>query len=355
MSARFFAPFRHQEIAQGEEFERRARFSRAALAGVRPSDAERTIAAAFERLAPMGEVSSLLDTVRGIVASALCELTLGDAGDAAMTRAFVRDLDDGIKLRARRNVALRRAFAASLRPLLASPGEWREGTLLGAAREEGLALPIGERIDHVAAVFLGTGSIQIADVVTHAALLHAHGLGGPVQSKSAEWLVVESIRRYPVNASVTRVARSDAEVDGLHIPRGTAIHYVPPVLGEASNAPGSTALDAGTDARLGFGAGVRACPARRLSLVVANVLVARLLARGVSVEPGYEHRRSLAASIRARFGPGPRPRTTPLRTRLAEGVAYGIRCAATYPPALFDALRSARTASDGPSPARASW
>jgi hypothetical protein len=186
-------------------------------------------------------------------------------------------------------------------------------------------------------------------------LLHAHGLGGQARAKSAEWLVVEAIRRYPVNASVTRVARSDAEVDGRRFPRGTAIHYVPPVLGEAADALGDTRLEAGTDPRLGFGAGVRACPARRLSLVVATALVARFLARGVSVEPGYEHRRSLAASVRVRLGPGPRPRTTPLRTRLAEGVAYGIRCAATYPPALLDALRSSRAASDGPSPPRVSW
>ncbi len=347
MSARFFAPFRHQEIACGEQFERRARFSRAAMAGVPTTDAAQTAHAAFDRLASQGEVSSLLDTVRGIVASALCELTLGEAGDAALARAFVRDLDDGIKLRARRDFALRRAFARSIRPALAHPDQWREGTLLGAAREEGSALSIDERVDHVASVFLGTGSIQIADVVTHAVVLEAHGFGGELREKSAEWLVSEAIRRFPVNASVTRVARDDAEVDGRRFPRGTGIHYVPPAIGERSDASGSARPDSGTDARLGFGVGARACPARRFSLAVATALVARFLELGVSIEPGYQHRRSLAATIRARLGLGPRPRPTPLRTRLAEGVAYGIRCAATYPPALLDALRSTRSAADG--------
>lgn len=330
LSQRFFAPFIHQEVVVGARFEARARWSRAALANL-PLD--RAVAAAHaacdSELGP-GVTDSLLDSVRSAVARASCDLALGDVGDPALVARAVADIDRGIKMIGRPSMPLRRELGAMLELHLAHPEKWTGTTYLSVAKEEASALPLQERVDHMAAVFLSTGTIQVSDVVTHALIAlaqHPEAAGA-----SDEAVVAETIRGFPVNSSITRQASEAVTVAGRRYEPGDPVTMVPDRHARGSGFDPSRAPVAGSWA---FGTGPRACPARRAALALAVAFLGRYRALGVTIEPDYPHKRSLALAVRARIGPGAEPARTSRSARLAGLARYAATSIESYPAAFL--------------------
>ena len=87
-----------------------------------------------------------------------------------------------------------------------------------------------------------------------------------------------------------------------------------------------------------FGAGPRACPARKLSLTLAAAVLAGYRALGVQIEPGYVHRRSLALDVRVMVGPGGAPPPTSSAKRLGAWARYATVTAESYPRAFLRGL-----------------
>jgi cytochrome P450 len=325
LSRHFFHPFVHQEVAEGAAFVRRAALSRAAttIEDHVLLDAARL---AGERLV-VGEVEDLLAEVRATATRAMVRLVFGDDALEVPTLRAVADFDDAIKMRRRSNSSSRRDLARVLEGVMRDPARWLPDTMLGVASEALQACPLVERVDHVASVFLGTGTIQISDVVTHGLIALAQT---PLARSFSEAAVVrETIRRYPVNASLTRRREGSAWK--------TAVSVVPSRV----NRHGWRAPDSFDPGRFesstpgycfGFGHGPRACPARRMALLLSAAILSSYRALGVGIEPGYRHRRSLAIPVRASLG-GPPPRSVP-RERVRDWARYLGRCLATYPTAL---------------------
>ncbi len=333
LSQRFFAPFSHQEVLRGDAFEARARWSRAALAGVGVDRVRAAGQAAAAREVQPGEIESLLDHVRRTVSRATVDLVVGGDGIVDVVDAAVSDIDRGIKMIARANDERRHALSLSLEPIVAQPDAWPDDTYLGASREEARSFSVAERVDHVAAVFFATGVIQVSDVVTHALIALAQS---PERcDASDEAVVAEVIRLYPVNSSITRRPGIDVAVGGRLYRRGEPITVVPARLERTA------AFDPGREQgppAWSFGVGPRACPARRVATTLAATVLGGYRRAGVQIEPGYRHQRSLAASIRARIGPGDAPATT---ARLRRALAFGrfaAVCAESYPAAFLRGL-----------------
>jgi cytochrome P450 len=336
LSRQFFAPFVHQEVVQGARFEARAAWSRAALGGMPPEVVALAADRAFERHARAGLFPSLLEEVRRVVASATALLALGDdAHFESLAIAAVADFDRGIKMIAAPDRALRGRLASALRARLADPGAWQGTSYLTVAREAALALPLGERVDHLAGVLLGTGAIQVSDVVTHALIALDQHPAARAHSSSA--LLRETLRLYPVNASLTRLVKSDVAIAGRRYRRGEAVTVVP----LAVNRLAGRSFDAGRSEdtyAFAFGVGPRACPARRVALTLAEALLDRYRALGLRIEPRYRHRRSLARPARARLGDGAAPAPSSLWVQAQSWARYGARCAASYPRAFVAAI-----------------
>jgi cytochrome P450 len=330
LSNRFFAPFAHQEVVTGPRFEARARFSRAALAGVPLDRVEQAARAACDAAVVPGVAESLLDAVRGTVARATCDLVLGEGGDWDLVARAVADIDRGIKMVGRASMPLRRELARMLERRLADPDGWNGVTYLTAAREEGRALSLEERVDHVASVFLATGTIQVSDVVTHALIALAQHPAAAAATDEA--VVHETIRAYPVNSSITRVASYAAAIAGLGFQRGEPVTVVPERLAAGSGFDPFRTDGAGHWA---FGAGPRACPARRVALTLAATILGRYRAAGVRIEPAYEHKRSLALPVRATIGDGPDPAPTGRLARLGGFARYVATSIESYPAAFL--------------------
>lgn len=324
----FFAPFEHQEVVTGERFAARARLSRAALA-LPPARVAAAVDRAFTLRARDGCFDSLIAEVRRVVTCATILLTFGEAaigpgGLEPIALAAVEDFDRAVKLIAPGDLRVRRRLADALRPRLADPRTFAADTTLGLGRAEAAALSLEERVDHVASVFLGTGIIQLTDVVTHALVALAQH---PSPADEAA-VVAEILRAFPVNSSITRLAAEAAVVAGRRFARGEAITVVPARLDDRPFDPDGGEVDA-----FRFGTGPRACPARRLSLAATERLLGRYRARGVAVEPGYRHRRSLAVPVRARVGPGAPPARRAAFARAGTWLRYGATAAITYPRA----------------------
>jgi hypothetical protein len=225
LSARFFAPFCHQEVTRGARFETRARWSRAIFAAVGLERVRDAAIRAFDAHAPTGESESLLDSVRACVARATTELTFGDLSLEPLVQRAVRDIDRSIKMIGRADLTVRRALRDALEPVLDCTDAWPEATSLGAARAEARCLPLSERVDHVGAVLLATGVIQVSDTVTHALIALAQHPAAAAASDDA--LVAEVVRAFPVNASITRAAGVDVTIEGARFQRGEAVTIVP--------------------------------------------------------------------------------------------------------------------------------
>jgi hypothetical protein len=332
LSARFFAPFCHQEVTRGARFETRARWSRAIFAAVGLERVRDAAIRAFDAHAPTGESESLLDSVRACVARATTELTFGDLSLEPLVQRAVRDIDRSIKMIGRADLTVRRALRDALEPVLDCTDAWPEATSLGAARAEARCLPLSERVDHVGAVLLATGVIQVSDTVTHALIALAQHPAAAAASDDA--LVAEVVRAFPVNASITRAAGVDVTIEGARFQRGEAVTIVPRRRARALGFDPSRAA-AGS---WSFGAGARACPARRVAATLAATLLGRYRALGVQVEPGYRHERSLALAVRASFGDSPAPARTPPARRAVERARYLAICAESYPRAFLAGL-----------------
>ena len=344
LSRHFFAPFRHQEVAEGEAFERRAAMSRAAL-----SLDEDVIVAHGERAVSRigaGEVDDLLDEVRRTVTRAMVLVTLGDLELETVVLAAVTDFDRAIKMVGTPDMPTRYALADRLRSRLSERAP--EGTALGALQQASPDAELDEQVDHVAAVLLGTGIIQITDVVTHALI----ALSQHPRARRADDAAVlaETIRRYPVNASLTRRARSEVTVGSVRLRAGQALTVVPMMMNRrgwsSPNRFDPARHERERGACFGFGHGPRACPARRLAMTLTSAVFGAYRAIGVTVERGYRHRRSLAMSPRARLGAGgcePRSRTDVARRWLR----YLRVCAVTYPRVAAQELSQA---AQGPPP-----
>jgi cytochrome P450 len=332
LSRYFFSPFLHQEVVEGERFERRARWSRAAMtlseARVRAVAAE-----AAAELQP-GVVDDLLGEVRRTVTRATVRLTFGEDALEPIVLAAVADFDRVIKMMGRPDRRQRERLRRALTERLSSRRPAPTGTTL-AAMTRGEPMDEGsldDRVDHVACVLLGTGIIQVTDVVTHALVaLDQHPRAGGCSDVD---VVRETIRLYPVNASLTRRAVADVVIDDVRLRVGQALTVVP----ERFNRLGWSKPDRFDPTRFrreqgecfGFGHGPRACPARRFATALAETLLASYRSIGVRVEPGYRHRRSLAIPPRAVIGAGPRPRSSATRSA-AAWLRYLATCAATYP------------------------
>ncbi len=333
----FFAPFVHQEALSGPRFVRRSAWSRAALGGLPEAHVAAVGKAACERELRSGLVPSLLAAVRRPVVRATVGLTLGTDALFDVALEAVVDIDGGIKLTGRRHLELREELGRALSEVLRDPACWKGPSLLTEARAQALELSVEERVHHVASVFLATGSIQVSDVVTHALVLLAQEPSKFSLFTDCE-LVWEAIRRYPVNASVTRVASAPVVVRGRSFREGEAIHYVPSVeLSSVDPAIGDDRSSNGWS----FGVGPRACPARRFALALASEVLGAFRALGVQLEPGYEHRRSLARPVRARLGPGPVPSAPPRASRIVDRASYLLNAAETYPRAFVHAAARA--------------
>jgi len=329
LSGSFFAPFVHQEMVNGARFEARSRWSRAALANLPLDHVRESAARASDSEIRSGTFDSLLDEVRRTVAHATLLIALGKRELVEITQAAVADIDRSIKMVGRRSMPLRTALAAALARELAAPEAWAEKSYLGVSRSEALALPLRERVDHMASVFLGTGTIQVSDTVTHALIALAQHPGAAAAGDEA--VVLETLRRFPVNASITRQATGDVSVLGQQFRAGEPITVWPERLG------GAAAFDPLTphDQVWSFGVGPRACPARKLSLALATAILGRYRALGVTIEARYPHRRSLAFDVRATIGPGAPPMKTPRSARLYTWARYAVVCAESYPRAFI--------------------
>jgi cytochrome P450 len=277
----------------------------------------------------------LLAEVRRVVASATTRIALGDDELEDEVLSVVANFDGAIKMIARPDPALRRRFGDLLRERLADPDSWRGPSYLTVARQAALALPLEERVDHMAGVFLGTGVIQVTDVVTHALIALAQHPEAADVSDAA--LVQETLRMFPVNASFTRLVAADASIGGDTFRRGEAVTVVPARVNRRLRSrfePGRN----GDGYAFTFGVGVRGCPARRVALLMAETLVGRYRALGVTPEPGYRHRRSLAQAARVLIGPGVPPAPTPRWDRAKSWARYVRCCSASYPRAFALAL-----------------
>lgn len=337
LSGRFFAPFVHQEVVNGQRFEARARLSRAALAGIPAETVRGAAEEACAHLLGPRRVPSLLDDVRRTVARATVRIALGDDLLDSVAHAAVADIDRGIKMIGRPGMPVRRALRAALEGVLDAPERWPEGSYLGVAREQALALDLGERVDHVASVFLATGTIQVTDVVTHALIALAQTPAA--RGATDEEVVTEAVRCWPVNSSITRQATADVIIDGRRFRRSEPVTVVPAAL------PRDGTFDPGrTDGAAGwaFGVGPRACPARRVAPMLAAAVLGRYRALGVTIEEGYAHDRSLARDVAARLGPGPAPPRTSFARRARSGVVFAGVCAESYPLAFLDGLTELR-------------
>lgn len=347
LSRHFFAPFGHQEIAEGEAFERRARMSRAALS----LDEAIVVAQSEEatsRVAPR-TVDDLLDEVRRTVTRAMVSVTFGDRELEPVVLAAVTDFDRAIKMVDKPTSAPRHALTSALRERLGELSP--EGTTLRAMQLAAEDVSVGEQIDHVAAVLLGTGIIQVTDTVTHALIALDQHPGA--RGARHEAVLAETIRRYPVNASLTRRASRAVEVEGVRLRVGEALTVVPMVVNRRGwSSPDRfdpQRHDRKRGACFGFGHGPRACPARRLAMAMAEVVLGAYRRIGVTVEPGYRHRRSLAMPPRARIGDGGcEPRSRPEAAR--RWVRYLGVCAVTYPRVAVEELTRARWGAQGPPP-----
>jgi cytochrome P450 len=332
LSGRFFAPFVHQEMVTGARFEARSRWSRAALANVSLEHARESATRASDVAIRSGTFDSLLSEVRRTVAHATLLVAIGKPELVEITQAAVADIDRSIKMIGRRSMELRGALSAALEKELAAPEAWSEKSYLGVSRAEALALPLAERVDHMASVFLATGTIQVSDTVTHALIALAQNPAAAAASDEA--VVLETLRIFPVNASITRQAAAAVSAHGQHFRASEPITVVPERLS------GSAAFDPLTphEQVWSFGVGPRACPARKLSLTLATAILARYRALGVSIEPGYPHRRSLAFDARATIGPGVQPTPTARSQRLLSWAKYAAVCAESYPSAFITGL-----------------
>lgn len=347
LSRHFFAPFVHQEVAEGEAFERRAAMSRAAL-GLDEAIVAARSRQALSRIRP-GEVGDLLDEVRRTVTRAMVWVTFGDTELEPVVLAAVADFDRAIKMMGTPELRRRRELADRLRARLSERAP--EGTTLRAMQLAAGDVGVDEQIDHVASVLLGTGIIQVTDVVTHA--LIALSQAPSVARRATDGAVLaETIRRFPVNASLTRKARGDVEVEGVRLRAGEALTVVPMTVNRRGwSSPERFDPDRHERERgacFGFGHGPRACPARRLAMTMAEVVLGAYRQIGVTVEPGYRHRRSLAMPPRARLGPGAcagRSRQQSARRWLR----YLRVCAVTYPGVAMQELSRMRAA-QGPPP-----
>ncbi len=346
LSRYFFTPFEHQEVCEGDDFTRRAAWSRAALSGVDTAWVEavtdRTLTAWRERLP--SRVPNLLETVRGLTLPLMCELTFGSSlahGLVEAAEPAVRNIDGCIKMMARPDPTVRQTLATSVTAALAE--EPVRPSLLAAAASAGVELSPRELRDHLICVFLGTGTIQLTDVLTHALLARAqHPLA--VEDASVDGWLRETLRCYPVNASLTRRASDAAEVAGVAYVAGDAITAYPQALNREADAAFRPARwdahDAAPAGAFAFGWGPRACPAQRFSLHLLAHLLARLSGElRVRVPAGLVHRRSLAWPIPASLGaPGQRLDAPPPRKRARYVARYAATCADTYPRAFWRGL-----------------
>jgi hypothetical protein len=322
LSSYFFAPFVHQEVVRGTGLERRARLSRAALSLdeqiVRARSAEATA-----RIG-LGEVDDLLDEVRRSVVRATVLVTFGDGALEQVVHAAVADFDRAIKMVGIPDPLPRAALAKRLYERLG--GTAPVDTTLGLMQRACSDVSTAEQLDHVASVLLGTGVIQVTDVVTHALIaLDQHP---EARRASDEQVIAETIRRFPVNASLTRRARRDVMIRGLQVRAGQAITVVPGRMNRCGWStpdrfePARHAASGERGSCFGFGYGPRACPARRLAIAMAEVVLAAYRKVGVAVEPGYRHRRSLAVPPQASLGGAacrPRSRQAAVYPRVAWG------------------------------------
>lgn len=332
LSGCFFAPFVHQEMVEGERFEARARWSRAALGNMSADLVREAALAACDRELREGVFDSLLDEVRRTVAHATVRLALGSDALVPLAHEAVRDIDRSIKMLSRAHPAVRSSLAGALRAVLAAPAAWPAASYLGVSRDEALALSLDERVDHVASVFLATGTIQVSDTVTHALIALAQHPAAAAASDEA--VVLETLRCFPVNASITRQPAAPVEIGSHRFAPGEPITVVPAEL------HGAAAFDPLTPHHAGwsFGAGPRACPARKLSLTLASTVLGAYRALGVEIEPGYSHRRSLAFDVRACIGAGGAPPRTEKTKRLATWARYAAVTAESYPRAFVRGL-----------------
>ncbi len=327
LSGCFFAPFVHQEMVEGARFEARARWSRVALGNMSLDWVREAALAACDRELREGVFESLLDEVRRTVVRATVRLALGSDELVPLATEAVRDIDRSIKMIGRAELPIRLQLAAALRHTLAAPDGWQLASYLGVSRDEALALALDERVDHMASVFLATGTIQVSDTVTHALIALAQHPAAAVASDEA--VVLETLRCFPVNASITRQPKALVEVGAQRFAAGEPITFVPERLHGAATFDPLAPHAAGWS----FGAGPRACPARKLSLALASAVLGAYRALGVEVEPRYVHRRSLAFDVRARIGPGGAPRPTPKARRMATWARYAAVAAESYPRA----------------------
>lgn len=334
LSRHFFWPFLHQEVVEGRAFDRRARWSRLALSLPEPS-VRAAAQRATARLAA-GEVDDLLTEVRQTVTRAMVRLFFGDDALEPVVRAAIADFDRTIKMMGRPDPRPRQRLRRALERQITQPAP--PGTAL-AALQPARVEHVGELVDHLASALLGTGIIQVTDVVTHS-LIALSQTPAARDCRDRE-VIRETIRRYPVNASVTRRARDEVSIGDLHLRPGRAFTVVP----RHANRRGWTSpqrfdprrfgRERGQD--FGFGQGPRACPARLVATVLAEEILGAYRRLGVRVEPGYRHRRSLAMPPRARLGPGV-CRATSTREKAGAWLRYLTVCAGTYPAVAWSEL-----------------
>jgi len=345
LSRYFFTPFEHQEVCEGDHFARRAAWSRAALAGLEPGWVEAVADRRVEAWLPSrpSRVPSLLEAVRRLPLSLMCELLAGREHAQALAvvaEPAIRNIDGCIKMMARPDPRARRALSSAMAILLEQPVP--EASLLAAARAAGVELEPGELRDHLVAVFLGTGVIQLSDVLTHALITRAQHPLSVEDASTMGWLR-ETLRCFPVNASVTRLARGPADVGGASYALGDAITFYPQSLNQGAGddfRPARWDAPDGGPQTFAFGWGPRACPAQRFSLHLLAHLLGRLQTELRLRIPRVSHRRSLAWPIPAALGRPDQRLDAPPRPQRARDVArYVATCADTYPRAFFAAGR----------------
>ncbi|MEZ4442041.1 MAG: cytochrome P450 [Polyangiaceae bacterium] len=335
LSSFFFQPFVHQEVVEGDRFARRAAFSRAALA----LDPDLVRQTARLEVPPggrptLGPTASLLDELRRHVTAVTVRLTFGDDAPFAVVHAAALDLDRGIKLSALPRRGPRLALWRLLAERLADPERWPEGTTLAAGRDEAAGLDLDERIHHVGAVLLGTGIIQITDSLTHALVALSQQPEARVHDDEA--VLRETLRRYPVNSSITRRARAPVALGDQALAAGDSLAVVPEEVNRHGWPepdrfdPGRFSAKSPAGYSFAFGAGPRACPAQRFSLTLLGELLATYRRLGVEVPRRHPHHRSLAVPIPAMIGGGACA-AQPLHERLQHRARYLACAAATYP------------------------
>ncbi|MCA9624121.1 MAG: cytochrome P450, partial [Myxococcales bacterium] len=174
----------------------------------------------------------------------------------------------------------------------------------------------------------------VTDCLTHALVALSQQPEARVHDDEA--VLRETLRRYPVNSSITRRARAPVALGDQALAAGDSLAVVPEEVNRHGWPepdrfdPGRFSAKSPAGYSFAFGAGPRACPAQRFSLTLLGELLATYRRLGVEVPRRHPHHRSLAVPIPAMIGGGACA-AQPLHERLQHRARYLACAAATYP------------------------